>query len=393
MKDIDFDELDRAVSSLMGTVPKDDTTKNADANKEDTGVYGEETSVETTVEVEETEVAADSANDATSITLDEEPVIVQNPDLGKTEETKESYTAPTPRVVAPPSRGRFMDMVRPTREMRNSPTFTSRQGTTLQPSASMGTPEDTTLSQPAEAPVSTTMGIGFDTQAATMPGFEEDTSSLSTKAASEVKMDSSQETDDSTPLSSPFLPDAKVEKRPLGRAADTTPPTDSDTTPYDVTGQTAEESSPSSEEMATLADTDLQRPQPPLPAELDSKLLNIEKEDDAPVRNTTPAAAVASEVASVPAPESIDITVAAPAENVAPTVSETSRSLAAAAIPQQYKLEARTNEDVPASAIYDTQPIAHPMGSKPGWVWVLAIVGILVLGAAGGAAVYYLGLL
>ena len=80
----------------------------------------------------------------------------------------------------------------------------------------------------------------------------------------------------------------------------------------------------------------------------------------------------------------------APAAQEEPSVSTGPTS-----IPQQYREEPSTG-DKDNGAIYDTdtyhQPIAHPAKKKSGWMWVVWIVAILLLGAGGGAALYFLGL-
>jgi hypothetical protein len=65
-------------------------------------------------------------------------------------------------------------------------------------------------------------------------------------------------------------------------------------------------------------------------------------------------------------------------------------------IPQQYKEEPSTG-DAKNGAIYDTdtyhhQPLAHPKKKKSGWMWVIWIILILIIGAAAGAALYWAGI-
>ena len=77
-----------------------------------------------------------------------------------------------------------------------------------------------------------------------------------------------------------------------------------------------------------------------------------------------------------------------------PSVSESAAPSGPTSIPQQYHEEASTG-DQGNGAIYDTdsyhQPLAHPAKKKSGWMWIIWIVLILLLGAGGGAALYFLG--
>src|SRR5690606_19826680 len=127
-------------------------------------------------------------------------------------ETPVAHAAP----AASPPRGRFMDMVRPparnARAMSSSPA--SRQGATLQPMGTLeieDTAELAAQSEVAQQPISTIAqsdsSNGLDLMNMTLEQPES-------------------HVDDVAPLISPFLPDAKVEKRPLGRPSDAAPAVD-----------------------------------------------------------------------------------------------------------------------------------------------------------------------
>ena len=141
------------------------------------------------------------------------------------------------------------------------------------------------------------------------------------------------------PMSSPFLPDAKVEKRPLGGTPSEDLLTETDT--------------PGAEE----------KPETVMPEEFNE---DIVKAEAAP---TTVAPVVAE---------------------VKDEKSETDKN--PVAINQQYteKPSSGTQTNTP---IYDTEnyhnAVAHPAKKKSGWAWVFWVIILLILGAAGGAAYFY----
>lgn len=388
MKDIDFDELDRAVNSLMGSVPKDNP------------VTSDSDSVSTTTAVDDTAINTSPVLESSSVEIASSEEVRAEPDL-LDKPTEEAHGEPKrPEPAVPQRRGRFMDMVHPSRQDadRSSQAAAARRhGVTLQPSVSAGSEAAASLmpSEESEQQKSTPeIEIPEALQMNTIRELE-DTASIATAAtppapeiATEIGTTSTAEmTDEAAPLSSPFLADAKVEKRPLGRPADieATPTTNSDST-------TSEE--PASDPSTTVTpeeslspEKDTQLPEQPLPAELDSKLLSIE-------RDTSTFGQPAPSAAAVPSTEAVSSPSPAPVANAASPLTDTARAMAATSIPQQYKLEtAGAHPEAPVGGIYDTQPLTHPASSKPGWIWIVAIVVILVFGALGGAAVYYLGLI
>lgn len=212
--DIDFDELDKAVNSLMGNVKgeKEETPKPKTLEVKDTLKPGEEPEYTKLVEAaqkignealvmereqtlvehfEPTQTAESAEYDKINELVgsvdddDEKTVDLNEPDENendssddqdKTRTVKNETGAP---LVVPPARtaptGRFMDVVHPSSTMRPAP-----------------------ISNPSRAP-----------KAAETPSFS---TVIKSEAAS-----SAQNTDDTVQLT-PFLPDAneKVEKRPLG---------------------------------------------------------------------------------------------------------------------------------------------------------------------------------
>lgn len=383
MKDLDFDELDKAVNSLMGDVSKSTPAKKDDDAK--------------TLDISPT-LKEDAKPDFSKI--EDNAAAAASPAIPTTSATPATRPAPAPAAssVHAPSRppasrrgGRFMDVVHPSSAPKKPSAPVSRQGVTIQPSAQPTVTESPEPEQPAvpaivEAPtvekaktVDTT-GIPQPTPPASAPVENEWPDPLD---AAGFKFDDAA---DSQPLTSPFLADAKVEKRPLGGAAPAVeeavapaPAEEPDRAP--VLGVAADES-------ATKDDPNDQLPakpeiEAPLPEELQGDLVAIESGS-----RTSPVPAQPDEqlVQQQPTPAVSATPAAEPKEEVAPS--------GPTSIPQQYKEEKSTGEEA-SGAIYDTdtyhQPLAHPAQKKSGWMWVLWIVGILAVGTAGGAALFFLG--
>lgn len=240
------------------------------------------------------------------------PISVSRPESVKTS------TPPAARR----SSGRFMDVVHPSSDMRSSaPTERS----TPRP------PEPREESVPARE---TSWPDPLD-----FHGFKEEP----TPPVVEEKKDD----EAPKPLESPFLTDAKVEKRPLGAFS-----TDEAPSP-EVKPESAPEAS-EKEEMPLLEAPDEEL----LPAETETH------DDEAkPELNPEPTPPVPDE------------------EPVGPT-----------SITQQYKEQPSTT-DQPSGAIYDTeayhQPLSHPVKKKSGALIVVWIIALILVGAGVGAGVYF----
>lgn len=340
MTDIDFDELDRAVNSLVN--PAVDATSPAPAAEA---------------------VAPAPTSPAPS-----------QPDT-------------TTPLAARRSSGRFMDVVHPSSDMRVAvpprPAVASREGVSITPpaataAAAPSVPSPVAPTVPA-APATTDMPDPLDFHGFT-PGAQETTPTNVTGAPADVDQDiaaiadelsASQSDAPQTPLETPFISDAKVEKRPLGAfSADTSPAPES----AETVETTVEPSTPASEPTVTPdpvqpdfssshaeepADTHPMGNDTPLPAELQGDVLSIESSEE-----TAPAAAQTD--AEVP---------------TGPT-----------SITQQYTEQASTG-DQPAGSIFDTEaykkPLAHPKKKQSGWLMVLWILLLIIIGAGAGAAVYF----
>lgn len=328
MTDIDFDELDKAVNSLVNPSGAGSTPSPA-------------SSVDPTPA---------SVAPATSTDTPDAPV--------------PSSVGTTQPLAARRSAGRFMDVVHPSSDMRVTvpPRETSRVGATIAaPAAVAAMPTPT-------AP--TTMPDPLDFGGSSAPA---DDGTDIAQIADDINKSLAGDTQ--APLESPFLSDAKVEKRPLGAFSASSA---SAAMASELAGDTelaekpAEEVPAVDEKVDEKKDEEAESPaatDTPLPAELQDDLLSIEaSEETAAPKPVEPFAAGAA----------------------AATASET--PIGPTSITQQYTESASTG-DQPAGNVFDTEaykkPLAHPKKKKSGWLLVLWILLLLVVGAGAGAAVYF----
>lgn len=385
MTELDFDELDKAVNSLMGDV---------DTSKRNPGLDDPEDNVVT-------------------LTMQDEPVNSPTPAAPVVAAPPSDVVeAATPTAVVAPlavkRRGQFMDMVHPSSDMKSPFAPVSRQGTTLQPttqgvapeapipapesspeagdtlslamemeSTGTGTPPvTTTLAEPAapvDEPVKSEWPDPIDmAQPAVSQDTETATPSEVVEAASEAdeptvyaQPDSQEvseqsvskqqpQADEVEPLSSPFIPDAKVEKRPLGM------PMSDDPLPPPAAPTPEPEQSPDLPQLDT----------PPviLPPELNSDVMSLESSNTGTV------------VAEAPAP--------APAPT---STADASSSGTAGSIQQQYAEQPSTGDQT-NTPIFDTSTHVQPLEApkkKSVLKWVLAVLLLLAIGVAAGVAYFY----
>lgn len=355
MTELDFDELDKAVNSLMAENGTEEAPAPAPAPSAP---------------------APDSSSSA-------------------------SAPAASPAVRR---RGQFMDVIRPSSSMRPSPMAAKHEAATVTPPAADETPaeESPALSspdmlsetsaepstEPASAPVSEwpdPIDMSVASAAAETPEMPAETEPSSEEPEQTVPApeETAAEHIPDDPLTSPFLPDAKVEKRPLGVPA----PVSSDA-PFDQPIEAEPDIAPietsDTGDIAVLPEeqsTDMGTvPAPVLvPDELKEDVVAVESnevvhEENAPepVPQEQPAPAAAAETA-------------APASEAVP---------AGGAITQQYE-EQPSSGDQTNGAIYDTdtyhQPLdAHPAKKKSSvMTWVLWIIVLLIVGATAGAMWFY----
>lgn len=304
MTDIDFDELDRAVNSLIGpNTPKKDTAEPSSINP-------------------------------TAAVVAPAPAI----------------TAPVPMTTPLAERrssGRFMDVVHPSSDMRSNSSAPSRparrEGVSINPlPASQASKSDeprpvTNRSDPIEA----TQPVN-PAETALVP---EDELTKDTNAS----------------LESPFLSNAKVDKRPLGAFSSEVhvaePAAVVEPTLEKVETEPTINLEPKDDSQTTITDSDML-----MPAELQPGLLSIEASEYSP---------------------SIKTDIATP-EVIEPT--------GPVSITQQYTPQPNTG-DKPVAGIFDTAAYKKPQGhagkKKSGWLVIVWILLLIIVGAGIGAAVYF----
>lgn len=392
MKDLDFDELDRAVNSLVSTVP--------DTNPKTT----------------------------------EKPEKMLDIDTGQLQQSSAAQptTPSVPQTAMRRSTGRFMDVVHPSSDMRSSlvmPERASHSDATIEPVTKTPLMPDSAApsSEPPSAPAPSSTFVPPAPKSNTrtdwpdpidFTGYKKndlDKDKALVKNATVTKEDIIPDTDEdddinqiseditntinqkaNQPLESPFISGTKVDKRPLGTFSISAPTTEAK--PY------APLSLPEKEKNTGGMIPQLNSVITPLPAELQDDLLLIESETATqPVDKSNVADVVAPASVPVPVPELVSVPeptlapapteVATPTLAPAPVVSEPDKEpTGPASIVQQYK-EKPSSGDQNTGAIFDTNvyhkaPV-YPVKKKSGLSWILWIIILLIIGAGAGAAVYY----
>jgi hypothetical protein len=338
MKDIDFDELDKAVNSLMASAPTIASTSEDNPPAEHIVTVSSTTAATAAPAVAPLSapatVPSPSADTAVPVTIQPQP-------------TPTTTAAPVVRKA-----GRFMDMVHDSSDMKPRPTVAvpSREGLTIAPrtdtlSADSVQQETASTSKPVE--------FGPMPDPIDMPQRPQ-------SSAEPTSLTLSPTTPQADSYESPFLSDAKIEKRPLNATA-------AGAEKLEPTSETPTEPTP-----ASSGDEPPAVPQVP---ELNSDLIEIESKETVPAADMTQA--VDSAAASV-------------------AVAEPEKPLGPASIPQQYKATESTGDHSHA-AIYDSsqypEPVTHPAKKKSGWLWVVMVVLLLGVGAGGAVLLYNLGII
>ena len=311
MKDLDFDEIDRAVNSLVTKKPNNIS----------------------------------------------QPVPAPSSDS----DLNNQVPAVIPPVLPPLSMrrtsGRFMDVVHPSSNMRPSILTEARP-------AKVETPVPQIKPKPPVSELPTTDSsfeksdskdwpdpIDFHESKQQVPQKNVDTEDDDIdKISNEITKSLSKMPEES--LESPFLSGAKVEKRPLGAFSNESPALNTENiSKSELENEVNKKQELSDEEIST-----------PLPAELQNDVLKIEAD-------------------SSTHPEKDDSVI--PSANTQPV---------ATSINQQYTEKPSTG-DQSTGAIYDTSSyhknIVRPTKKKSGWMWVLWIFVLLVVGTGAGVAVYF----
>jgi len=289
-------------------------------------------------------------------------------------ESEQAKDAPAERPVVPAARrsaGRFMDVVHPSSDMRGrtSSELLTRSATPATFTPPVSTPKE-------DAPSDTTSEVPSEAES----------------------------TDWSQPLESPFLPDAKVEKRPLGAFA---------------TRESSIDTS-SDEELKLEAPDDLRLEATTMPDPIDfaaqAAALDTETEDtgslgtsvdsasDAPeeitveevieARTETTEVTPEAEVQEEPAP-TIEVEPEVETEthhDAVPTeTAEPEVAVGPTSISQQYEEKPSTTQE--SGAIYDTESYHQPLpqsAKKHSGVWTIIWILLLVILGAGAGVAFYL---
>ena len=439
MTELDFDELDKAVNSLMSNVdaskrnpalddPKDNVIT-LDSSAEPMPIESIPTVVQPAVEPKNSSpVVSDSADPVSPVVEPEQKSeIIETPnytytaDAPNTPETPEGnqpdqsseptptpatdpthkdtpeVDEPTPGVDTPRSipanpgslavkrRGQFMDMIHPSSDMKTSATQSAKRHKNIimptAPKADLAKLNEVMPSNASSLPESTEAEPSYNNAdisgVATFPGAESSTSSYATNEDGEPG--------DKTPLTTPFLADTKPEKRPLGVAASEVPAVEVKNT-------------------TDIAPEDQTTPVVPqhLPEELRADILAVESNGlvnaSAPVIK---AESLNTEDHTISERDEADMAEKAVEENVGHNLrgqlaKTATVAMSSGSIPQQYS-ESPSTGDQSSGSIYDTdnyhQPIVDAKATKKkshALKWVLGSISLLVLGGAAGVGYFFL---
>lgn len=447
MKDLDFDELDRAVNSLIAN----------NANASNTSVVKETTTIgdslpKTPINSHFAIPSETSVDTVSQVTDIPEPDNIVTP----------KPSQPVSPLVSRRSSGRFMDVVHPSSDMRTTlimPNRVSRQGNSVNPlsqspisdmTTNPHAPQETIAKVPDEIPqvvipepISNEWPdpIDFKSPAEDVisdePVLIDDTDDDEDDDINRINDDIDKTLNQIPDVQeSPFLSGAKVTKRPLN--AFMTGSLASATEPTPVVAEMASENIPDhnsndSIDLGFSVNQSQVNVDMPLPAELQGDLLSIESGNATPVEpvaqlkpailptpNLTPAPiqAPASVPASVQSPIPARVPISVPVSRQSPMASvspspiqssiQTPQTPAEAvnnvparvspvadsptSISQQYDEKPNTG-DLNSGAIYDTdayhKAMVQPSKKKGSLLWIVWILLLLVVGAGVGAAMYF----
>lgn len=408
MKDIDFDELDRAVSSLL--TPKQEGGKKEaapDAPTESTDQNKQTDEAAIPVKINSTSAQDENKNDQAKEIAEQEKAKVEPANRPQvkvaTKETVQTKEVPAKPALAPRRNGRFMDVVHPDALQKDKPMAPpSHSNRVLQPTSSDFVKD--TLA-PASIPASSDASLATPSNS-TEPVWP-DPVAINEKAADSLDeplqpmkdwhMVDGIADDFNKSAASPFLNDAKVEKRPLGAFSDTSPSSEEDEMPATSKGfhatrfemdierydaleeeEEPEETEAAQEEPAPAPDTFDANKEPqqgtPVPRELEKDIVAVE-----------------ADVVTVHAKE-IQVNTDSPKPEVsaAPMTAGAAISAASAtSIQKQYK-ESANSHDTNQHSLFDTEeyhpPITHHKDHRQHThtiLWVIVALLLLTATAAG----------
>lgn len=327
MTDIDFDELDKAVSSAMASANQDN--------------------VQQTVKLDTTSSAADARGSRATIVSRQ---TVANPRTGRFMDFVPSNSDTSVKIDAPEAKvSREADLSRKQDIQAAAPVIDSAQSSSVSTGVDIvnNNSEPETAAQPDQD----------------MPDLE-----LITK-----ELNDSVKNDPENPIESPFLQNAKIDKRPLGTFSEGVPAVSQPNEEVADMMQQAEEASrgQSSADMSNPVANDVA---------MASGVMNETKEESqTDMQTEVSAPSMESESASM-------------AEAQLTTDGSDLQSGIAGSINPQYQAQPSTG-DKTNGAIYDTndyhKSALQPKRKKSIFVNILWTLLLIIIGAATGAAVYF----
>ena len=372
--DIDFDELDRAVNSIMSGNGKSVRPSAVTVTHDEVDPLVRTMPANVTPQTNNDVAPPQAADLQMKAQTQTAPVAATTPVVSPaesvpsaTDQSARPVASPVVGSIVPARRsGQFMDVVRPA-AVRGNRTTTSTASRTVSRNAS--TIEPLAAAHPVP---------NLDELDALLKSDDSDVSAPSQMA-----------------IESPFITDAKVEKRPLGSelsaAPDEETPEGASAVPVSILmpkSTDADEQDDGASDTAAEDELAEKQRRAAMPAELTPDLLSIESSSadqaSAVPRDDTPVQPIASVPKATP-----QLVEQRPVRTPTSPVSA-----GAIAIQPQYQQSPAKADVDEVNSIYDTasyhQPLAHPEKRKAGWSWVVWVLGLLILGAGGGALAYYL---
>lgn len=394
MTDIDFEELDKAVSSLMNQRTKPNQSSEPS---------------------QPTSVMTDSGGaEPDSRVSSEAPVVSAEPEqVDSAQPVSGEPVAPSPAIRR--TSGRFMDVVHPSSDMRSGVNKQQapsqrppREASPLQPIAPQPDPVQANAEKSPDDGSNDLHEESYGDLEMTLGGQGVGDESVDTITATNLSepnasADFSEQNNELSPMQSPFLADVEVDKRPLGGDQDELQvDSGADTPGVDTKVDDSDGSSLSSD--VSMPDP-LDNWQPPEADDSGSV--------EAPKNNPTDESADALTVekvaddtdagpAKVTPPELSAEVLALESDTAQPIDDDVASSEAAADkspaqpvsgdIPTQYK--ASDTEGPEPSAVFEAaaeepRELQHPAKKKSGWLVIVWILLLLMIGAGTGVAVWF----
>lgn len=312
------------------------------------------------------------------------PIVEPSPVIEKIETPAEPTSSESNTVLVRRVE-KSSDMPDPLDVLSNPVTPTEDAGSDVRPVAAFGAPDVETIAsaeiitvEAPDASIEKELEAPLDLQnklneAITQLDMPTDTVTTAPQAEELLK-----EVDVAAPVvvnESPFVVDAKIEKRPLNANA----PTMDTSQPLSSLDELMKQNQPETPALIETESPFEKSDEPPIDPEvpeLSSELVAIEATgkvaEDAELIDTVPTSVQAATAAADPVP-------AGPASIV-----------------QQYQA-GESSGDASHTPIYDTtnytDPIVHPKKKASGWMWVLGVLVLLAIGSGGAVALYFMGII